>query len=1053
MNDTLIINTISKTYFVILSIFAFIVLSFISIFIILQNGLYIDEITIKDIHVEELYIKWNEKLDISAKEILIHPHKSTNTAPIPQDFIKSSLKKIALASSIVNSIKIKQFQIDDIQASLFYQEAKEGYLNLSSQKIQLTSSISVHAHYMKILIKDAHTLDKDIHFQGTFYINRKNFKIYAKTTVNIHNDINITSFIMLHNTQLKYALQNNQKIKSIRYLVDTLQMPKAVQYWLLDAIKMDYLSIENAHGYMDFNHLENAIKNLKVQASLHKLDYIYNPKLDAIHTAVTKLKFEKGILFIYPKKSYSYGMYLDKSWLKIDFTQKEELLTLHLLFDDGMLNKDVLHILNTYKIKLPFLQHTGKVSTNLTIKVGLRNIKIDAKGNFFTKNANFDYLGLNIDVPKAHIQLDNYDVKINNMLASYQDIADANVSVVYNAKNSQGKIFLQFSKIDIAQKKVQLHTQPLQIVYAISPQRDSIHIDKSTWLVNAQTLVINPMDIPFDLHTLTAQIPTTLFDSPKITNGFIGGSINIKKQTASFNVDLLSFKYKMLKLKNSNTQIKVTYNKKLTLSSSDDIELDADGYNINISDLLLDITPQTLHLYPMKVNINDVAFTQISSKYHFQLQKNNLHLNYLRIVDNNISFYKKNNLNLNINLTPASTIILAENLDSQFIINKNSWKFRTKSLDKIAKDSPLLQKLKITQGKLTLGKKQAEKAIYANAYLHYPYPFLLSHNKKIKNYHIKAHFFKDKIKFNVNDTVKVNIDDTIKIQVRNTTLDLQGLLKIKNNVKLPQTKSKPKTILLDATNVALQLTPTRKILSDTIAMQSDHNTTTLQLKYKNAIAGFKIKDKVFHLYGSKFNDTFMENLFSLSKFKGGELEFSVKGSLDDFSGAFYIHDTTVIDYKLLNNILAFVNTVPSLLTFSLPDYNKNGLAVQTAYAKFHTVKGLFKISDFLVHSQELDILGKGNADFYKDTIDLTLNLKTDLGSDARKIPLVGYILFDKDVISTSMKITGKLSNPDVHSLLARDIAIAPLNILKRTILLPYTIVSDIIGDNKKEKKK
>ena len=48
-------------------------------------------------------------------------------------------------------------------------------------------------------------------------------------------------------------------------------------------------------------------------------------------------------------------MYLDKSWLKIDFTQKDEILTLHLLFD-GKLNKDLLKVLNRYKIKLPFLQ-------------------------------------------------------------------------------------------------------------------------------------------------------------------------------------------------------------------------------------------------------------------------------------------------------------------------------------------------------------------------------------------------------------------------------------------------------------------------------------------------------------------------------------------------------------------------------------------------------------------------------------------------------------------------------------------------------------------------
>ena len=1053
MNDTLIINTISKTYFVILSIFTFIALSLLSIFIILQNGLYIDALTIKGVHVEELYIKWNEKLDVSAKNILINTHQNTNTSPISSKLIQSSLNKIALVSSIVNSVNVETLHINDIQASIFYKEGEEGYINLSSQAFQLKSILTMNPQYIKLSIEKFHSLHKDISLQGTLYLDRKNFKIYTKTTLNIHDDINLTSFALLQNMQIKYAIKNNKKIKNIKYLIDSFKIPKSVRYWLLDAIRMDYLSIENANGSLDLHHLDNAINNLRVHATLHKLNYTYNTQLDAIHTQKTKLIFKKGILYIRPQKAYSYGMYLDKSWLKIDFTQKEELLTLHLLFDDGMLNQDVLKILNTYKIKLPFLQHTGKVSTNLTIKVGLRNIDIDAKGNFVTKNANFDYLGLNIDVQKAHIQLNNYDVKINNMLASYQDIANANVNVVYNAKKSQGEISLELSKVNLAQTKLQLFAKPLRVVYKIAPNNDTIHVDKSTWLVNTQKLIINPIDIPFDLNTLMVQVPTTFFDTPHISNGFISGFVDVKKQIASFNLDILSLKYKNLSLKGSNTQLKVHYDKELTLSSENDIQIDVDGFNLKISDLLLHITSKMIRIHKTKINMNDLVFTEITSKYNFQETKNRVHLNYLNIADNNISLYKQKNIELNIDLDPSFTTISSNELASEFFIKENSWRFKTKSLAKLAKNSSLLQKLKITQGKLIVEKRKKGKAIYANANLNYQYPFLLINKKNIINYNIKAVFLKDKTNIRINDNMQVTIDDMIKVQIKNITLDLQELLKIKNNVQLPQTKSKPKTIVLEAKNVALQLTPTRKILSDTIAMQSDNNITTLQLKYKDALAGFKIEDNIFHLYGSQFNDTFMESLFSLSKFKGGALEFSIKGSLEDFSGAFYIHDTTVIDYKLLNNILAFINTVPSLLTFSLPDYNDNGLAVQTAYAKFHTVNGLFKISDFLIDAKEIDILGKGEADFYKDTIDLTLNLKTDLGSDVSKIPLVGYILFDKDVVSTSMKITGKLSDPDIHSLLARDIAVAPLNILKRTILLPYTIISDIIGDNTKEKKK
>ena len=74
---------------------------------------------------------------------------------------------------------------------------------------------------------------------------------------------------------------------------------------------------------------------------------------------------------------------------------------------------------------------------------------------------------------------------------------------------------------------------------------------------------------------------------------------------------------------------------------------------------------------------------------------------------------------------------------------------------------------------------------------------------------------------------------------------------------------------------------------------------------------------------------------------------------------------------------------------------------------------------------------------------ITLNLKTDLGSSISKIPLVGYIILGEDTVSTTMSITHrvvKLSDPDVKSLIAQDILVAPINIVKRALLLPYDLL-------------
>ncbi|SFV51756.1 FIG01209130: hypothetical protein [hydrothermal vent metagenome] len=54
--------------------------------------------------------------------------------------------------------------------------------------------------------------------------------------------------------------------------------------------------------------------------------------------------------------------------------------------------------------------------------------------------------------------------------------------------------------------------------------------------------------------------------------------------------------------------------------------------------------------------------------------------------------------------------------------------------------------------------------------------------------------------------------------------------------------------------------------------------------------------------------------------------------------------------------------------------------------------------------------------------------------------MVGYIIFDGQSISTTLKVYGKLEDPKVETMLAKDIIVAPLNIIKRTLLLPFHLL-------------
>ena len=77
-------------------------------------------------------------------------------------------------------------------------------------------------------------------------------------------------------------------------------------------------------------------------------------------------------------------------------------------------------------------------------------------------------------------------------------------------------------------------------------------------------------------------------------------------------------------------------------------------------------------------------------------------------------------------------------------------------------------------------------------------------------------------------------------------------------------------------------------------------------------------------------------------------------------------------------------------------------------------------------------------DFSKQMIDMDIHIKTQASKNVGKIPLIGYVLAGKDEdASLSLKITGGFDDPEVTNSLVQDIVVYPVEILFRTLKLPF----------------
>jgi len=984
------------------------------IYLLLVTGIHIKSIKTSSLSINELYIKWDEKLNVHIQKLDFLQDDTDKSFVLKHKDIPNHLLIANILGSFIKSFVIDEINYKDTNATLRYTDNKLGYFGIKSKEIIVDIDIKPENNFISFNIKKFELKNKKVNLISTIVLDTKKHELYLSAKTEIGSDVSLNINISTSVDELKYAISSNKNIKSIKYLISLLKPNKTLNYWINEAIEMKYLTLKSAYGWIDFKNPDTALKNLYVYLNGNEFKYTYHPKLDAIHTKNTDLVFKDGVLFIVPNDSTTYEFELDSSWLKIDFNDTEEKLALYLQFD-GMVDKHLLYLLNVYNIKLPFIQNSGYMDTDLKLDINLRSLDVDANGYFYTDKANFTYLGLDLDLRDTLVYLNNLDVKIKKMTASYKDIAKTKVLAELDLKNDTGFIDFNISKISVSKTlKLNTNKKNLFVKYIIKPNQDIINIANSNWDYDGDKLLIDRLSVPFNLNTLFATIPTTEINLGDTATAYMSGDISLENLSTKLDIDIVKFKNSAIELAQSTAFFNLSYaDDKLSISSKKSIKFNIGTLKCTADSPEIELNKNTLTLNASKLAIDDFFV-------------------YQRSLNNSIK-----NIKFNIDSIDNQTKIYTPDLDISTVLTKDKWDITFNSLSKLKQYSPFLQKYKIYNGKISLFQNQNNDDINLLAKIDYPYNILNINNKLISKYILKGKIYEDKIDININDKIDLSISENISVIGKNIGINLDSVFALLKDLKTTPTEDIKKNISMKFKDSFIYLSDKRRAIADEINLQHYNNITTAQLIHNKGKAGFKLENDLFHIYGEGFDSKFMENLFALSKFKKGSFDFSIKGDLEQYSGILFIKDTTVIEYKLLNNILAFVNTIPSLVTFSLPGYNKNGLMINSAYINFKYKDEEYKLDGIYLDSKEMDIIGRGTSSFKNNSINLELNLKTDLGSTASKIPLVGYILLGEDTISTTLKITGKLDDPKVKSMIAKDIVVAPLNIIKRTLFLPF----------------
>ena len=235
----------------------------------------------------------------------------------------------------------------------------------------------------------------------------------------------------------------------------------------------------------------------------------------------------------------------------------------------------------------------------------------------------------------------------------------------------------------------------------------------------------------------------------------------------------------------------------------------------------------------------------------------------------------------------------------------------------------------------------------------------------------------------------------------------------------------------------------RTLLADSLTFHKSADALSLKGRYKKGRFRLDVSRRIT-LRAKALGDSFVNALVGKAYVQGGSIDVEAEGPKERVHGFVHIKGSYIKDLKALNNLFAFFNTIPALITFSDPGYSTHGLYVQKGDIEFFysVPKKVLALKKVHIESQSLTIEGYGALDFAHDTIAMKLDLQTlkNVSNIIKNIPIAGYIILGKDgTISTHVALTGPIDDPKVTTNVAKDTLTAPLNIIKRTLMLPFTI--------------
>lgn len=368
---------------------------------------------------------------------------------------------------------------------------------------------------------------------------------------------------------------------------------------------------------------------------------------------------------------------------------------------------------------------------------------------------------------------------------------------------------------------------------------------------------------------------------------------------------------------------------------------------------------------------------------------------------------------------------------------------------------PILTNLDIKNGVINLEIPQARDFVALNARLDkLNYPIYYLNKNRLTSLQIEGVINKDEILLKDNSN-KISLKITpqsseFDLNISDKFIDINEILDSKiplfadmfseNTATAMQENS---SFLIEGDNLHIGLFGYNIPLEEAM-LKTTRNGFIANGKNKNGIANIILDNETIQVEANNFNADFINGVFEKDIVSGGT--FGVFGIYRNnrFVGDVSIFDTSVKEMAALQNILSFIDAIPSLVVFKLPGFSSSGYEIDEANIRIGLDSEYIALENIDINGSSVDISGNGVVDLKTHDVNIRLELSTikSLSTILNKIPIIGFLLLGEDgKITTDLTITGTIESPKTEISLLEDAAKTPLNILKR-VFSPFQVLID-----------